>query len=303
MYRKILGRNDGARGYPGQGLVGLPQHPAERETDWQYDTQQPMASGAAPSHSAAFGHSNDWHASESGSPYQHYDAAFNGDMAGRTPAPLPTAVPATMTAHAAICDFNHSRVNMTPKPASDAAAFRDVSDLNNREFETERAQSPPDPPRPRMPSVNYGPGRLDAGTGADFSLLPDYLECPDSGGVRPVETSPDEDDLYESSTPFMPPPPHSAPVRTAAPQPPMHTTWPGVVVGSSARVVPGVAPSELPTAQTHRGYGQAAELPGDGQQSLLRHQRLNVHESEQKFLLADMASLRGTGGPSENSRE
>ncbi|KKY35859.1 hypothetical protein UCDDA912_g04131 [Diaporthe ampelina] len=204
-----------------------------------------------------------------------------------------------------IRDLSNPRSDDVPE----AAAIRDVQDLNSTLYPSE-FNEPVSPvsadreiPPARVASVNYGPtGRLDASTGADFALLPDYTSP--SGGEGQHE---DQDDLYGPHTPRTPPPPHSAHAHTAnqdLPQqqqqqqqqqePSVPSVAPGDAWQPSTRGASADAMVvELPTAQTHRGYGPQAELPADeGVQPALRQQRSGLHGPEQKFLLQDVAPLR-----------
>ena len=298
MYRKVLGRGDGGGVSPGAypGTAVFPKHPVDHANDWRHQTQHPVASVAGSSYSMASGLSNDWHSREPSSPYQYYDPIRTAHPAGTGGAgAIPTSVPPSVAAQAVEPrDATHPHLNTTPEPVPDAAVRRSVTEPPYQGSGVEGPTTRSDVAQRRVLSVNYGPaGRLDAGTGADFSLLPDYHS---PNGRRPDHTFPSQD-LYSPSTPTTPPPPHSAHTRTAAP--PIHTAQPSV--SSSSAAAPSVAPSELPTAQTHRGFGPDAELPGDGQQPMLRHQRSNLYDNEQKFLMSDIEPLRQTGGPSSET--
>lgn len=284
-----MGGNHSGAGSPGSDAS--PEHPVDRVNEWRYQTQHPVALVAGSSYSMASVHSNDWQAGGAGSPFQYYDPTSDGhpgkpSVAGRTNT-LPPSVPAQT---AVIHDFPPSHVNIPPGPVPDSAPVEGVTATSYRNLEAGNARASSNAARPSMPSVNYGPtGRLDAGTGADFSLLPDYQS--------PINGRPDNsfaiDEIYEARTPSTPPPPHSAHTRTTRPSMPS--------VAGSSTAAPSFAPSELPTEQTHRGYGPDAELPGDLQQPMLRHQRSNMHDAEQKFLVADVMPFRQAGGPSSET--
>ncbi|KAK7699421.1 hypothetical protein SLS64_011717 [Diaporthe eres] len=302
VYRRIVGGQGGAAA-PGQDGFTTP---SEHLEPWRYgSTPQPAPSAAGSAYSGASDHSSDWYSSQAtfNAPYQYYDPVGSSH---HVPAVHPHRQPpsvlttASMTAEppsSIVRDLGTPRAEHVPE----AAAIRDVQDLNSSLYPSEYNEpvSPVsadrDVPPPRTSSVNYGPmGRLDASTGADFTLLPDYT--PSTGGDDQRE---DEDDIYGPPTPRSPPPPHSAHAHIAnehlpqqQPMPPPHQVtqehaWQSSSHSASTDVV------ELPTAQTHHVDGPRAELPaGDGRQLALRQQPSDLRGPEQKFLLQDMARLR-----------
>ncbi|KUI69033.1 hypothetical protein VM1G_04678 [Cytospora mali] len=302
VYRKVLGLNDDGAGLPGP--VGFPEIPHDRVNGWRYQTQPlSMVSITGPSYSRISGHSTDWRPSDVGTLYQYYDPSYTEHPGQSSVAGTSTPVPPSIAGQTAVRrSFNHSHADIAPTSMPDPVAIRTTTDTRydpRYDPEGQHATTSCITPQRRMPSVNYGPGgRLDAGTGADFSLLPDY-QSPNSNG-RPRRSFAN-DDLYDPSTPPTPPPPHSAHTRTH--QQPRHLIQPNIARSSTAApsVAPSDAPSELPAEQVHRGYGPAAELPGDGQQPMLRHQRSNLYAMEQKFLLSDVAPLRTEGGRSSRT--
>lgn len=289
VYRKVMGRNDGGVGSPGSG--GFAEHPVDRVNEWRYRTQHPLDSIAGSSYSMASAYSNEWHNGAPGTPFQYYDPTSDRHP-GRTSvaATATTLAPSVPAQAAANYELQSSHVNITPIPVPESVFGQDVPATGSGDLEAGNAAAPSNTAQRSMPSVNYGPtGRLDAGTGADFSLLPDYQSPINGGPVDPLQY----DSMYEARTPSTPPPPHSAHTRTTRPSMPSVT--------GSATATPSIAPSELPTEQTHRGFGPDAELPGDLQQPMLRHQRSHVHDAEQKFLVADVMQFRKTGGPSSET--
>lgn len=281
---KVMGQNDGGAGSP--ALSGFPEHLVDRANERQYEAQQhPVASVGA--YSMASVHSHDWHTSDPGAPFQHYDPTYEGHQGTASVTGTSTTLAPTIPTQIAVANNTpSSHVNTAPGPVPDPAAMQEVTTSDYRGLQAGPASNSPNTAQQHRPSVNYGPrGRLDAGTGADFSLLPDY-QSPING--IPINHS-QHDDTYEATTPSTPPPPHSAHTRTARP------SMPGVAGSSVA--APTVAPSELPTEQTYRGYGPDAELPGDLQQPMLRHQRSNVLDAEQKFLVAHVMPFRNKGRP------
>lgn len=306
VYRRIVGEHGGAAG-SGQDSFATP---SEHLEPWRYgSTPQPAPSAAGSAYSGASDHSSDWYPSQAPSSvtYQYYDPVGSNHHvpAGHHNPPPSIITTASMTAEppsTIVRDISVPRAEHVPE----AAAIRDVRDLNSSLYPSE-FNEPVSPVSadtevtpPRVSSVNYGPmGRLDASTGADFTLLPDYT--PPTAGVGQRE---DEEDIYGPPTPRSPPPPHSAHAHIAnqhlpqdqhqqqhQPWPPPQATqehaWRASPHSDSANFV------ELPTAQTHHGYGPRAELPADdGVQPALRQQRSDLWGPEQKFLLQDVAPLR-----------
>lgn len=308
VYRRIVGEHGGAAG-SGQDSFTTP---SEHLEPWRYgSTPQPAPSAAGSAYSGASDHSSDWYPSQAPSSvtYQYYDPVGSNHHvpAGHHNPPPSIITTASMTAEPPsriVRDISVPRSEHVPE----AAAIRDVRDLNSSLYPSE-FNEPVSPVSadaevtpPRVSSVNYGPmGRLDASTGADFTLLPDYTPPTAGGGQRE-----DEEDLYGPPTPRSPPPPHSAHAHIAnqhlpqdhqqqqqqpQPWPPPQATqehaWRASPHSATANVV------ELPTAQTHHGYGPRAELPADDAvQPALRQQRSDLRGPEQKVLLQDVAPLR-----------
>lgn len=308
VYRRIVGEQGGA---PGAGQEAYPTTNEHLEP-WRYGgTPQPAPSAAISAYSGASdSNSTDWYPSRtpSNAPYQYYDPVGTNYQAAAAPAhyqyqpPPPTVITtASMTAEppSSIVRGPSSSTPPRAEHVPEAAAIRDVRDLSSSLYPSEYNNEPVSPvsadrddttppPPPRVSSVNYGPmGRLDASTGADFTLLPDYTS-PDQQGQD------GEDDLYGPPTPRSPPPPHSAHAHVAGQhlqqqeqqhvQAAQEQAWQTGAQGASAEAV------ELPTAQTHRGHGPRAELPaGDAAQPALRQQRSDLRGPEQKFLLGDTA--------------
>lgn len=302
VYRRIVGGQGGAAA-PGQDSFTTPNEHLE---PWRYgSTPQPAPSAVGSAYSGASDHSSDWHSSQAtvSAPYQYYDpvgSSHHVPAVHHQHPPLTVVTTASMTAEppsSIIRDLSTPRAEHVPE----AAAIRDVQDLNSSLYPSEYNEpvSPVsadrDVPAPRTSSVNYGPmGRLDASTGADFTLLPDYT--PSTGGDDQRE---DQEDLYGPPTPRSPPPPHSAHAHIANEHLPQHQPMPPPPqVTQDQAWQPGSHSAsndvfELPTAQTHHGYGPRAELPaGDGVQPALRQQRSDLRGPEQKFLLHDIAPLR-----------
>lgn len=304
VYRRIVGEHGGAAG-PGQEAYATANEHLE---PWRYgSTPQPAPSAVGSAYSGVSDPSSDWYSSQapSNAPYQYYDpvgSSHHVPASHHHPAPSILTTTASMTAEppsTIVRDLSQPRAENVPE----AAAIRDVRDLSSSLYPAEYNE-PVSPvsadretPPPRSSSVNYGPmGRLDASTGADFTLLPDYTS-PMSGGDRRE----DEDDLYGPATPRSPPPPHSAhahianhhlPQEQQHQQPPLpqvtqEHAWQSSSPGVGTNVV------ELPTAQTHHVYGPHAELPADDAvQPALRPQRPDLQGPEQKFRLQDIAPLR-----------
>lgn len=301
VYRRIVGGQGGAAG-PGQDGFTTP---SEHLEPWRYgSTPQPAPSAAGSAYSGPSDLSSDWYPSQaSTTPYQYYDPVGSSHHLAATgyhhPAPSVLTTTASMTAEppsSIVRGPSNTRAEHVPE----AAAIRDVQDLNSSLYPAEYNE-PVSPvsadreiPPPRVASVNYGPtGRLDASTGADFTLLPDYTSP--TGGDHQRE---DEDDIYGPPTPRSPPPPHSAHAHIAShqlphelpsqqPQVAPEHAWQPSSNAASAEI------AELPTAQTHRGYGPQAELPADDvAQPVLRQQRSDLRGPEQKVLLQDVAPLR-----------
>lgn len=302
VYRRIVGGQGGAAA-SGQDAFTTP---SEHLEPWRYgSTPQPAPSAVGSAYSGASDHSSDWYSSQATvtAPYQYYDPVGSSHHVPAVhhphPPPLSVLTTASMTAEppsSIIRDLNTPRAEHVPE----AAAIRDVQDLNSSLYPSEYNEpvSPVsadrDVPPPRSSSVNYGPmGRLDASTGADFTLLPDYTS-PTGGGAQRE----DDDDLYGPPTPRSPPPPHSAHAHIANEHLPQqqqhqqpHVTQEHAWQSSPHSASPNVV--ELPTAQTHHGYGPRAELPaGDGVHPALRQQPSDLQGPEQKFLLQDIAPLR-----------
>lgn len=323
VYRRIVG-GQGARGAaPGQDAFAAP---SEHLEPWRYGgTPQPAPSAIGSAWSGASDQSTEWYPGQTtaGAHYQYYDPVGSTHQVG-VGAGIGAGVGAGVGAGAGLgATYQHSQpsvlttASMAAEPPSsivrgysnprsdhvpEAAAIRDVQDLSSSLYPSEYNE-PVSPvsaadrsiPPTRVASVNYGPnGPRDASTGADFTLLPDYTAPP--GGERHREEP--DDDLYGPATPRSPPPPHSAHAHIASEHlPPLQQqqhqditreqAWqPGV--SASAEVV------ELPTAQTHHGYGPRAELPADDgvQPPLLRQQRSDLRGPEQKFLVQDVELLR-----------
>lgn len=303
VYRRIVGGQGGAAGATQDAF----KPPDEHLEPWRYgNTPQPAPSAISSAYSGVSDPSTNWYQSEVtvGAPYQYYDPVGSSHhvatghqyptesvAGGSVTAPSVSAAPPASV----VRGYSHPRANITPEPpVPEAAAIRDVQDLNSSLYPSE-FNDPPSPvsPEHRPPatppwhsSVNYGPaGRLDASTGADFALLPEYTSPAGGGGGQ----AGDPDDLYGPPTPRSPPPPHSAHVRTAMNFPP-EQGYPGQAL---SRDTNNAVVSELPTAQTHRGYGPQAELPADeGPQPVTRHTRRDLQGAEQKFLVRDVAPLR-----------
>lgn len=309
VYRRIVGGHEGAAGQ-GQDAYTTPHEHLE---PWRYgNTPQPAPSATVSAYSGASDNSTDWYQSQVtvSAPYQYYDpvaSSYHVPAGQQQQQHYPPPPPSVLTTASMSAEPPSSIIRDLSSPRSDhvpeAAAIRDVRDLNSTLYPSE-FNEPVSPvsadreaPPARVASVNYGPtGRLDASTGADFALLPDYTSPTGGGGQRQ-----DHDDLYGPPTPRTPPPPHSAHARAAdqdlpprpQPQPQElpsqqpaqeHAWYPGA----------GAAVAELPTAQTHhRGYGPQAELPADeGPRPALRQQRSDLRGPEQKVLLRDVAPLR-----------
>lgn len=305
VYRRIVGEQGGASG-SGQDAFTTP---SEHLEPWRYgSTPQPAPSAAGSAYSGASDYGSDWYPSQASSSaaYQYYDpVGSNHHIPAVHHNPPPSILTtASMTAEprpTVARDLSQPRSEHVPE----AAAIRDVQDLNSSLYPSE-FNEPVSPvsadaeiPPPRTSSVNYGPmGRLDASTGADFTLLPDYT--PPTGGGDQRQ---DEDDLYGPATPRSPPPPHSAHAHIASqhlpqelhelhqppppPQAAQEHAWQSGSHSASFNVV------ELPTAETHHEFGARAELPAsDGVPPALRQQRSDLRGPEQKFLLQDMAPLR-----------
>lgn len=301
VYRRIVGGHGGAAA-PGQDSFTTP---SEHLEPWRYgSTPQPAPSAAGSAYSGASDHSSDWYSSQAtvNAPYQYYDPVGSSHHIPAVhhhhppPSVLTTASMTAEPPSSIVRGLNTPRAEHVPE----AAAIRDVQDLNSSLYPSEYNEpvSPVsadrDIPPPRSSSVNYGPmGRLDASTGADFTLLPDYTSPTGGDGQRE-----DEDDIYGPPTPRSPPPPHSAHAHIAnehlphQQQPPLPQATQEHAWQSSSHS-PSTDVAELPTAQTHHGDGPRAELPaGDGRQLALRQQPSDLRGPEQKFLLQDMAPLR-----------
>lgn len=312
VYRRIVGEQGGAPG-PGQESFRTPNEHLE---PWRYGgTPQPAPSATISAYSGTSdNNSTDYYPSRtpSNAPYQYYDPVGSSHQAAapahyQYPPPPTVITTASMTAEPP-ATIVRGPGSGTPRAehVPEAAAIRDVRDLSSSLYPSEYNEpvSPVSadrdddaPPPPRVSSVNYGPmGRLDASTGADFTLLPDYTS-PDQQGQ-------DEEDLYGPPTPRSPPPPHSAHAHIAAnqqhAQAAQEQAWQARAQGAQGASAEAV---ELPTAQTHRGYGPRAELPaGDAAQPALRQQRSDLRGPEQKFLLQDMApgqQRSGLRGPEQ----
>ncbi|KAL1882900.1 hypothetical protein Daus18300_000538 [Diaporthe australafricana] len=305
VYRRIVGGQGGAAGATQDAF----KPPDEHLEPWRYgNTPQPAPSAISSAYSGVSDPSStNWYQSEVtvGAPYQYYDPVGSSQhvapghhypaesVAGGSVAALSVsaAPPASV-----VRGYSNPRANTTPEPpVPEAAAIRDVQDLNSSLYPSE-FNEPPSPVSPahispatppRHSSVNYGPaGRLDASTGADFALLPEYTSPPGGSGGR----ADDPDDLYGPATPRSPPPPHSAHVRTVMNFPPEQGHSGQLLASLDAH---DVVVSELPTAQTHRGFGPQAELPADEvPQPVARHTRRDLQGAEQKFLVRDVARLR-----------
>lgn len=311
VYRRIVGGQGGGAG-PGQdGFAPPNEHPEP----WRYGgTPQPAPSAVGSAWSGPSDQSADWYAGQTtaSAPYQYYDpVGISHQVGARAGAgagaayqhPPPSVVTtASMTAEppsSIIRNLSNPRTEHVPE----AAAIRDVQDLSSSLYPSEYNE-PVSPvsaadrsiPPTRVASVNYGPnGPRDASTGADFTLLPDYTS-PMGGDDQREEP----DDIYGPPTPRSPPPPHSAHAHIATGHLPQqqaseqHVTQEHAWQSSSHGVSASADVVELPTAQTHRGYGPQAELPADevGVQPPLRQQRSDLRGPEQKFLLQDVAPLR-----------
>lgn len=316
VYRRIVGGQGAGGAPPGQDAFAAP---SEHLEPWRYGgTPQPAPSAIGSAWSGASDQSTEWYPGQAtaGAHYQYYDPVGSSHQVGTAtgaevgagvglgaayqhsqPSVLTTASMAAEPPSSIVRGYSNPR----PENVPEAAAIRDVQDLSSSLYPSEYNE-PVSPisaadrsiPPTRVASVNYGPnGPRDASTGADFTLLPDYTAPAPGEGQR---EEPD-DDLYGPATPRSPPPPHSAHAHIASEQhlPPQRhqeiaqeRAWQPNVT-ASAEVV------ELPTAQTHQGYGPRAELPaGDGvQPPLLRQQRSDLRGPEQKFLVQDVELLRG----------
>lgn len=274
------------------------------------------------------------HSTTANAPYQYYDPVGSshqlGAMAGAA------GIGAGATYQYSQHQYQHSQPSVTttasmtaePPPPStipiprsnpqphpiqtdhvpEAAAIRDVQDLSTSLFPSEYNE-PVSPvsaadrisiPPTRVASVNYGPnGPRDASTGADFTLLPDYT-APAGGAGQGGERADEEEDIYGPPTPRSPPPPHSAHAHIVAGGMMQQQHHQDISQQQQQIWQPDSQHSgvvvELPTAQTHRGYGPQAELPagdvGVQQPPLLRQQRSDLRGPEQKVLLQDVATLR-----------
>jgi hypothetical protein len=363
VYRRIVGGqgvSGGGGGVPpgpGQDAIATPNDGYLEP--WRYGgTPQPVPSAVGSAWSGVSDQSSaDWYAGQNagaGAPYQYYDpvgaqtGAAGGGGAGAAylhhqPPPQSSSIlvtTASMAAEPPRSVIVRNQATTTTEHVPEAAAIRDVRDLSSSLYPSEYNEQPVSPvsaaaaednngasiPPTRVASVNYGPnGPRDASTGADFTLLPDYMSpvgIGDRGGgvhQRGDHHDDDDDDLYGPPTPRSPPPPHSAHAHIADGQHQYLPTqqqqqrrhemaqeqgqeqhpWQYDVplsTGTQAIVV------ELPTAQTHRGgYGPQVELPADNevgmavahtQQRQLRQQRSDLRGPEQKVLLRDVAPLR-----------
>ncbi|KAI3393461.1 hypothetical protein diail_4257 [Diaporthe ilicicola] len=318
VYRRIVGEQGGAAGSAQDAY----KPPDEHLEPWRYgSTPQPAPSSVGSAYSGASDPNTNWYPSSVAvnAPHQYYDPVVGSShyvpashyyppesVAGggavtttTTTASLSAAPPSSV-----VRGFSTSHLNLAlpEQPVPDAAAIRDVQDLTSSLYPSEfngsvspvSADRPVTPPR--VSSVNYGPaGRLDASTGADFALLPEYTSPPPPGAAHAGDPDDDDDDgedLYGPATPRSPPPPHSAHAPRATTGFPVQGRGDQQPFTRDAHALV----NELPAEQTHHGHGSAAELPaGDGLQPVVRHQRADLQSAEQKFLVRDVAPLR-TGG-------
>ncbi|KAJ0115744.1 hypothetical protein J7T55_010567 [Diaporthe amygdali] len=294
VYRRIVGEQGRATGQDGH------KPPDEHLEPWRYgNTPQPGSSAAGSAYYASSGLSTNWCPSEVtvNAPYQYYDpvgSSHHVAASHRYPAESVAAISVATASASAPAPASVVRGFSTPRPdhVPDAAAIRDVQDLSSSLYPSEfnepvsPVSADRDIPPARVSSVNYGPtGRLDASTGADFALLPDYAS-PIGGNEND-----DPDDIYGPPTPRTPPPPHSAHIRTANEFPPQlqQQQVPQELASQPSSRNMNAVVSELPAAESHRGFGPQAELPAG---EVLRHQRSDQQSAEQKFRLQDVAPLR-----------